>query len=588
LRLTTSDEVREMPMVCDDRGYFECSADEVDEGDRYIYVLDGVLERPDPASRFQPEGVHGPSMVIDPESFGWTDGRWKGGSLSDYVIYELHVGVFTGAGTFNGAITYLDYLKDLGVTAVELMPVGQFPGSRNWGYDGVYPYAPQNSYGGPFGLKSFIDAAHSKGLSVILDVVYNHLGPEGNYLNDFGYYFTDRYKTPWGPAINFDGPYGDEVRNYFVSNACYWVSEFHIDALRLDAIHGIFDFSARHVLLELGEQVHALAKRLDRKVYVIAESDLNDARVITRPRLGGYGLDAQWNDDFHHSLHALLTDERMGYYQDFGKTVQMAGAIREGFVYTGQYSTYRKCRHGSSSVARLPRQFVRFSQNHDQVGNRPRGDRPRDAGSMEKLKLAAAVVCLTPGIPLLFMGEEYGETAPFPYFVDHGDPSLNEAVKGGRAEEFRLLGWFCDMPDPSREAAFLSAKINLELRIRPGHKEILAFYKEVLRVRKALPALRRPVRKGLEVQVLDRDRVITVRGGLKGEAWLAMFNFAETASRVALPPASGKWSKVLDSLSARWGGAGEQAPPQIDGLYGDVTLGAHGAVLYRLVPAEVR
>jgi maltooligosyltrehalose trehalohydrolase len=587
VRLLTSGTIREAPLDRDEQGYFVGAVEEAQAGDRYSYILDGALERPDPASRFQPEGVHGPSMVVDPASFVWTDRRFRGRDLSDYVIYELHVGAFTEAGAFDGTIAHLGYLKDLGVTAVELMPICQFPGMRNWGYDGVYPYAPQNSYGGPSGLKRFIDASHSKGLSVILDVVYNHLGPEGAYLNDFGPYFTDRYKTPWGSAVNFDGPHSDEVRRYFVSNACYWVSEFHADGLRLDAIHGIFDFSARHFLLELNEAVHTLAEQLGRRVYLIAESDLDDVRVINPASRGGHGIDAQWNDDFHHSLHTLLFGERTGYYEDFGKTEQMAKAIREGFVYTGQYSSYRKRRHGSSSRGRPARQFIHFSQNHDQVGNRPLGDRPSASGSIETLKLAAAVALLTPGIPLLFMGEEYGEIAPFPYFVDHTDPSLNEAVKRGRTDGFDLLGWSGDIPDPSMEATFLSSKIDLELRSRPGHKEVFAFYKEILRLRRVVAVLKKPTRKGLDVQILDQDSVITVTRQQKKEAWLIFFNFAPLESR-ALAFLTGTWNKVLDSSSAQWGGPGELAPLLIRGLQDEVALAGHSAVLYKsIVPDEM-
>lgn len=581
VRIRTSKAIGEERLSPGDRGYFTGTVQGAQAGDSYTYILDGALERPDPAARFQPEGVHGSSLIVDPVAFAWTDQAWRGGDLSRYVIYELHIGTFTEPGTFEAAIAHMDYLKELGVTAVELMPVAQFPGVRNWGYDGVYPYAPQNSYGGPQGLKSLVNAAHSKGLSVILDVVYNHLGPEGNYLNDFGYYFTDRYKTPWGPAINLDGPHSDEVRHYFVSNACYWASEFHIDALRLDAVHGIFDFSARHFLFELSQAVHEMAKRLRRRVFLIAESDLDDVRVINPPSLGGYGIDAQWNDDFHHSLHTLLTEERTGYYQDFGRTEQMVKAIREGFVYTGEYSPYRKRAHGSSSKGRHAHQFVHFSQNHDQVGNRPLGDRPSRLGSMEALKLAAAVVLLAPGIPLLFMGEEYGETAPFPYFVDHSDPALNEAVRNGRADEFLLHGRFGDTSDPSLEETFRSSKIDLNLRSRPGHREVFAFYQEVLRLRRATQVLGKPIRKGLDVRVLGGGHVVMMKRELKGEGWLALFNFSILESAAALPPITGRWRKTLDSSSNQWGGPGERAPLLIHDLQGEVTVAGHSAVLYR-------
>jgi maltooligosyltrehalose trehalohydrolase len=358
------------------------------------------------------------------------------------------VGTFTPEGTFEAIIPHLDELRELGITAVELMPVAQFPGTRNWGYDGVYPFAVQNSYGGPEGLKRLVNACHGRGIAVVLDVVYNHLGPEGNYLWDFGPYFTDRYKTPWGSAINFDGPHSDPVRRLFIENALYWVTEFRMDGLRIDAVHGILDFSAYPFLEELASAVHEKAERLNRRVYVIAESDLNDTRVIRSRELGGYGLDAQWNDDFHHALHTLLTEDQTGYYQDFGRLGDLVKAFREGFVCSGQYSSYRRRRHGNSSRDIPAGCFVVFAQNHDQVGNRMRGERLSQLVCRERMKLAAGVVFLSPFIPLLFMGEEYGETAPFPYFISHSDADLVEAVRRGRREEFAAFGWSQEPPDP--------------------------------------------------------------------------------------------------------------------------------------------
>lgn len=305
----TAPESRIIPMERDERGYWKTIATGLFPGTAYVYRLNDEKDRPDPASRFQPAGVHGPSQLVDADEFSWEDRDWKGIPLRNFIIYELHVGTFTPQGTFEAVIHRLDYLKELGINAIEIMPVAQFPGTRNWGYDGVYPYAPQNSYGGPAGLKKLVNACHKKGLAVILDVVYNHLGPDGNHLSDFGPYFTDKYATPWGNAINFDGPYSDEVRSYFISNALYWITEYHMDGLRLDAIDTIFDFGAKHFLNGLSEAVHARAEEMGRLISVIAESDLNDVRIINSPGIGGYGLDAQWNDDFHHSLHTLLTDE---------------------------------------------------------------------------------------------------------------------------------------------------------------------------------------------------------------------------------------------------------------------------------------
>ncbi len=422
-----SPEERMVPLEKVSRGYHYGVVPGVKPGTRYSYRLDGNTERPDPASKFQPEGVHGPSQVIDPQ-FAWEALHWSGIPFSHYVLYELHVGTFTAPGTFEAIVPYLDGLKGLGITSIMIMPVAQFPGDRNWGYDGVCPFAVQNSYGGPDGFKRLIDACHQRGLAVILDVVYNHLGPEGNYFHDFGPYLTNQYRTPWGPAINFDGTDSDEVRRFFIENALYWVTEFRLDALRLDAVQGIFDSSALHFLQELAATVHEQAERLNRRIYVIAESDLNDVRIVRSPELGGYGLDAQYNDDFHHALHTLLTGERIGYYKDFGRVQDLAKAFAEGFVYSGVYSPTRRRRHGNSSKTLAARRLVVFAQNHDQVGNRLRLSA---LVSFEGLKLAAAAVLLSPFIPLLFMGEEYGETAPFPLLhkpfgsgSGRGDPPL--------------------------------------------------------------------------------------------------------------------------------------------------------------------
>jgi maltooligosyltrehalose trehalohydrolase len=458
-----------IPMQPASQGYFETIVEEVDPRARYRYLLNGQKARPDPASRFQPDGVHGPSAVVDPHAFTWTDGGWRGLPLKDLIIYELHVGTFTKEGTFEAIIPHLSYLKDtVGITAIELMPVAQFPGGRNWGYDGVYHYAPQSTYGGPDGLKRLVDACHGMGIAVIMDVVYNHLGPEGNYLGEFGPYFTEKYRTPWGSAINYDGPDSDAVRRYVVDNALYWVTEYHIDALRLDAIHGIFDFSANHILKELASSVQKQAAALRRQIFVIAESDLNDTRIIEPPAIGGYGLDGQWSDDFHHALRVVLTGESRGYYEDFHGLHDLGKAIRDGFVYSGQYSAHRRRRHGNSSQQVSPGQLVVFSQNHDQIGNRAVGDRLSTQLPYEALRVSLALVLLSPNIPLLFMGEEYGETAPFQYFIEHGDPDLIEAVRQGRRREFAHFGWNPeDIPDPQDSATFERSRRGSEAAREP-------------------------------------------------------------------------------------------------------------------------
>ncbi len=544
-------------------GYHAGIVEGVEPGALYRYRLDGRMERPDPASRFQPQGVHGPSQVVDGGTFPWRDDGWTGLPLEDVIFYEIHVGTFTPAGTFEAVIPCLDALANLGVTAIELMPVAQFPGGRNWGYDGVFPFAVQDTYGGPDGLKTLVDACHARRLAVVLDVVYNHLGPEGNVLSDFGPYFTARYRTPWGDAINYDGRGSDEVRRYFIENALAWLDDFRVDALRLDAIHGIVDCSATPFLAELSDAVRGLADRTGRRMHLIAESDLNDARAVTSRKRGGLGLDAQWNDDFHHALHVLLTGERVGYYQDFGSVSDLAAAVRDGFVYAGRYSAYRMRRHGNSSRHLASRQFVVFSQNHDQVGNRMRGERLSALVPPEALKLAAAVVLLSPFLPFLFMGEEYGETAPFRYFVSHGDGGLVEAVRRGRKEEFAASGWEGEPPDPQDENTFLGSRLDQALRDQGHHRVIQDFYRELIRLRKEHPALRYPGKRETEVDALESKRVLAVRRWRGTVQALAVFRFADSPAAVSVRCPPGEWTKRLDASEERWGGSGSPLPERL-------------------------
>jgi maltooligosyltrehalose trehalohydrolase len=536
-------------------------AEEVEPGSLYLYRLNGMKERPDPASRFQPQGVHGPSQVSNPY-FPWEDRGWLGIPLQDHILYELHVATFTPEGTFESIVPHLDELRDLGITAVELMPVAQFPGDRNWGYDGAYPFAVQNSYGGPRGLKKLVNACHQQGLSIILDVVYNHLGPEGNYLRDFGPYFTDRYKTPWGEAINFDGPYSDEVRRFFIENALYWITEFHFDGLRLDALHAIVDQSAYPFIQELAEVVHQRAREINRRVYLFAESDRNDARLVRQKEMGGYGLDVHWNEDFHHALHALLTGERLGYYMDFGSLENLVKAFSEGFVYSGQYSTYRRRRHGSSSRDISAHRFVVFGQNHDQVGNRMLGERLTCLVPPEDLKLAAGVMLLSPFVPLLFMGEEYGETAPFLYFISHSDPALVEAVRRGRSEELSPFEGKGELPDPQDEATFLRSKLNRALRYQAHHRMIWEVYRELIRIRKTLSPLTFLSKEQMEVLGFEEERILFVRRWGGDEEVFIAFNFGDSQRSVDLPVPPGKWQKKFDSEEKCWGGGGRLIPGQ--------------------------
>lgn len=548
---------RLLPLSRGKNGYFSGIFEDVAPGSLYFFRLDDAKERPDPASRFQPAGVHGPSQVIAP-GFPWTDRDWGGLSLRNYVIYELHVGAFTPAGTFDAVMPHLDELHDLGITAVELMPVAQFPGERNWGYDGVFPYAAQNSYGGPDGLRRLVDACHNRGLAVILDVVYNHLGPEGNYLWDYGFYFTGHYRTPWGEAVNFDGPHSDEVRRFFIENALYWISGCHVDALRLDGLHAILDSSPRPFLAELAVAVHREAERLNRRVHLMAESDRNDVRLIRAPEVGGYGLDAHWNEDFHHALHTLLTGEQSGYYQDFGRLAQMAKAFREGFVYSGEYSPYRRRRHGSSSRGLPVEQFVVFAQNHDQVGNRLAGDRLTRLVTFEALKLAAGAVILSPFIPLLFMGEEYGETAPFHYFISHLDPALVEAVRRGRREEFAAFAWQDELPDPQSETTFRRGKLGHDLKHRGNHRVLWEFYRELLRLRREVTAFSGPDSR--EIRQDEPQKVLWVRRAGDGPETALGLNFSDRPASLAFPWPTGRWVKLIDSAEARWFGPGSSCP----------------------------
>ena len=578
------------PLHLADRGYHQAVIDAVDVGTRYRYRLHrggedpGVTERPDPASRLQPDGVHGPSAVVDP-GHAWTDAAWFGRPLREYVIYELHVGTFTPEGTFDAVIPRLDDLRDLGVTAVELMPLWQFPGERNWGYDGVLPFAVQDSYGGPAGLQRLVDACHARGLCVIIDVVYNHFGPEGNHVDEFAPYLTSRYGTPWGQALNFDGAGSDEVRRFVIENALMWVRDYHADALRLDAVHAIVDHSARHVLAELADRVHDDAERVNRRVHVIAESDLNDPRLVRVPEVGGLGLDAQWSDDFHHALHALVTGERDGYYADYGTVDDLRRAIEERFVYAGRYSDYRGHRHGAPATDVPAQRFVVCAQNHDQVGNRMLGERLTALLPFERLKLVAAVLLLAPYIPLLFMGEEYGEPAPFQYFVSHSDPELVEAVQRGRSEEFAAFTWRGETPDPQSAETFLRSKLDWELRDRGSHGVLLRLYTELLRERRTNPAL--AALDTTRLQATTRGRALTVhRWTDEGDHALVVANFDEAPVTLTVPLPTGTWRTVIDTAAAEWDGPGAAGPSslQVEGMAAVKVAGNAALLVTRTTP----
>jgi len=578
-------EQRQIEMERLEAGYHLAVVQDLGPGTRYFYRLPGDKQRPDPASRSQPDGVHGPSEILQ-EGFEWRDQLWDGLLLEHYILYEVHVGTFTEAGTFEAMIAQLDRLKELGITAVELMPVAQFAGTRNWGYDGVYPYAVQKSYGGVHGLKRLVDECHQRSLAVVLDVVYNHLGPEGNYSAEYGPYFTPKYATPWGQGVNFDGALSDEVRRFWLENALRWVTEFHIDALRLDAIHAILDFSVQPFLLDLCVMVHQRAAELNRRIYLIAECDRSDPKTVTLPDQGGYGMDAVWNDSFHHALHTALTSEQGGYYVDYKGLPDLVRAWRQGFVYSGEYSPYRRRRHGASSSEIPARRFVVFSQNHDQIGNRALGERLSDLVSFESLKLAAACILLSPYVPLLFMGEEYADPAPFTFFVSYGDEQLIEAVRKGRREEFADFEWQGEIPDPLAEETFRRAKLNHALRTEGHHQVLCEFYKELIRLRKTCRSLSKLSKKKQDVQVHEARDAVVIRRVEDSQETATILHFGPAARSLQVS-LIGSWNKEIDSADTRWNGPGSRVPDKIQST-GELELqvGATSVLLFsRTLPS---
>ena len=498
----------------EDGGWWGREDEDLTEGTDYAFSVDGGEPRPDPRSAWQPEGVHGPSRLVDHATYKWSDQDWRGFHLPSAVLYELHIGTFTPEGTFDGAIERLDHLVELGVDAVSLLPVNAYPGRRGWGYDGVDLYAVQDPYGGPDGLKRFVDACHARGLGVVLDVVYNHLGPSGNYLADFGPYFTDRYVTPWGDAPNLDGPASDEVRRFFLDNALMWLRDYHMDGLRLDAVHAIVDTSAVHLLEELAVEVEGLEAQVGRPLWLIAESDLNDPRLLWSRERGGYGLDAQWSDDFHHALHAAITGEDTGYYADFGGIVPLAKALREAWVYAGRHSPHRGRRHGRAHGDLPGHRFLGYIQNHDQVGNRARGERIGHLVGPDLQKVAAALVLTAPFVPMLFQGEEWGASTPFQYFTDHEDPELGAAVREGRRSEFAAFGWDPEeVPDPQDPETFRRSRLAWEERSREPHRGLEQWYRDLIELRKAQPDLLDPRLDRVEVTADPEAGTLVMRRG---------------------------------------------------------------------------
>ena len=524
------------PMQKTAGGWWQADVKNAGAGTDHAFLVDGSEPAvPDPRSAWQPHGVHGPSRVVDHTVFAWTDAQWQAPPLASAILYELHIGTFTPEGTLDAALARLPYLKDLGVTHVELMPVNAFPGNRGWGYDGVSLFAPQQAYGGPEALKRFVNACHEHGLAVLLDVVYNHLGPSGNYLGKFGPYFTHLHNTPWGDAVNLEDAGSHEVRRFFCDNALMWLRDYHFDGLRLDAVHAYMDRSAIHFMEQLSTEVRALEAETGRRYVVIAESDLNDPRLVKAPEAGGYGMDAQWSDDFHHSLVTVLTGDCSGYYSDFGTMADLAKSLKSVFVYDGIYAPHRDRIHGRP-VEGLPAwRFLGYSQNHDQVGNRAQGERLCHLVNIGRAKIAAALVFTAPFVPMLFQGEEWAASSPFQYFTDHEDAELGRLVSEGRKKEFAAFGWNPDdIPDPQDEQTFLRSKLNWEEQASGQHAEMLDWYKQLISLRKNHPELTDGSLKETSVEYSEEEKWLAMRRG----SLEIVLNLGNQSLQRQIPPAS--------------------------------------------------
>lgn len=532
---------KDIPMQKDGHGYFYVDVPSIQHGNHYYYKPDGATTYPDPASPWQPEGVHGPSAVLDHQLHAWTDNNWRGLPFSSLIFYELHVGAFTPEGTFEAIIPRLSELADLGINAIELMPVAQYPGRRNWGYDEVFLYAVQDSYGGPEGLKQLVDACHRHGIAVFLDVIYNHVGREGNTLDQFGPYFSDKYHTPWGKALNFDGAWSDGVKDFIIDNVIYWAENYHIDGLRLDAIHEIFDRNAVTIWDQLHDTVKKWQQQNGRSFYLIAESDGNDPRTVRPISSGGLGFDAQWLDDFHHSLYVLLDPEGIRYYEDFGRLDQLAKAYTEGFVHSNEYVRFRHRRHGASSAGIPGDKFIVFNQNHDIPGNRPGGERLSVLVDLPRLKLAAAAILLSPYIPMLFMGEEYGEKAPFYFFSDYSDP---EVIRGlsSRQQQFASFNFDGEPRDPQLEQTFTTSRLNWDQRTEGEHATLLGWHKQLIALRRTHPLLKDCTKNNFRADLLGSQGLALYRHSADQTQYLlCLLNFSPEPLTASTPwhPAPG-------------------------------------------------
>ena len=570
-----------IPLQKEEFGYWTAQTYKLQPGDLYKFVLNDENQFPDPTSVSQPEGVHGFSQALNLKDYKWSDSNWKNIPLPDYVLYELHTGTFTPEGTFAGIEAKLDYLKELGVNAIEIMPVAQFPGDRNWGYDGVFPYAVQDSYGGAEELKRLVSSCHKKGFAVVLDVVYNHLGPEGNYLGAYGHYFTDKYNTPWGPAFNFDDAWCDGVRRFFIENLLMWFRDFHIDAVRLDAVHAIKDFSPVHILQEMKTYVNQLMQENGRTHYLIVELDLNDTRFINPLQSGGFGMDAQWIDEFHHALRVTATGENTGYYSDFTGIEHLAKAYQDAYVYDGQYSPHRFKHFGIKAENNPGEQFIVFTQNHDQVGNRMMGERTSQLVSYEMQKLMAGAVMVSPFLPMLWMGEEYGESHPFQYFVSHIDPELAEAVRKGRQAEFAAFHAQGEAPDPVSEETFDNSKLQWDLLQQEPHSTLFRWYQTLIQLRREQPVMRHLDRKSINAAANATNKTLLLHRWHEDQHIICLMNFSANLQQITVPTYAGHWQKVLDSAAPEWKGPAA-APESVAGNE-QLTLHPESLVLFASV-----
>lgn len=546
-------EDAEIQMVQEEFGYWRLLTPALTPGMTYHIGMDGK-PFPDITSLYQPD-VHGASVALDLDAFNWQDAEWQNHQLSDYIIYELHIGTFTAEGTFQAIAEKLDHLVELGINAIELMPVAQFSGDRNWGYDGVYPFAVQHCYGGADGLRQLIGLCHSKGLAVIIDVVYNHLGPEGNYFSNYGPYFTEKYRTPWGNAINFDDAWCDPVRQYFIENALMWFRDFHADALRMDAVHAIRDFGPKHILQQIREHTDQLMELTEKKHYLIVECDLNDKRFIDPIGKGGYGMAAQWTDEFHHALRVAAGGKKEGYYADFQGIRSLAESFTNAYVYHGQYSHQRHKYFGTDAADNAGEQFIVFSQNHDQVGNRMLGERSSQLFSADMQRLMAAAVMVSPFLPMVFMGEEWAASSPFQYFVSHSDEQLVKAVREGRKAEFKDFHGEAEAPDPQSEETFRASKLKWGELAKEPHRNMLNYYRSLIKLRRQQPALKRPDRKNLSVKFNEQTQVLVLRRRCAEQELICLMNFSGETQTAATDADLHNWLQIFNSADPCWQGS---------------------------------